>query len=67
MTFDAKSRAAWDKLEAFHAHLDGCEQCRDHPFDLCPQGKAALEAFVDRAAAEASSGQMTGKMPQIGD
>lgn len=62
-----QNHPAFDKLEAFHAHLDECEQCRNRPFDLCPQGKAALEAFVDRAAAEASSGQMTGKMPQIGD
>jgi hypothetical protein len=30
---------------AFHLHLDECEQCREHPFDLCAAGKTALEAL----------------------
>jgi hypothetical protein len=31
----------------FHQHLDVCEQCREHPFALCPVG-------VERAHAELS-------------
>ena len=30
--------------QAFHAHLDVCSQCREHPFDLCEIGDAALRA-----------------------
>ncbi len=26
----------------FHVHLDACEQCREHPFDLCADGAALL-------------------------
>jgi hypothetical protein len=29
----------------FHAHLDVCEQCREHPFDLCRTGADLLMAF----------------------
>lgn len=28
--------------DAFHAHLDRCEQCRNHPFGLCPEGRKLL-------------------------
>jgi rubrerythrin len=28
----------------FHEHLDGCKQCRDHPFELCKFGEALLIA-----------------------
>ncbi len=31
--------ATWE----FHVHLDNCQQCRDFPFDLCPDGAAALQ------------------------
>jgi hypothetical protein len=27
----------------FHAHLDGCEQCANHPFELCKVGAELLE------------------------
>lgn len=27
---------------AFHAHLDACAQCRDHPFSLCDVGRGLL-------------------------
>lgn len=30
----------------YHDHLDVCAQCRDHPFNLCAEGKRILEAFV---------------------
>ena len=33
-----------DRIDAFHAHLDECEQCREHPFDLCPLGGPLLES-----------------------
>lgn len=26
----------------FHDHLDACEQCREHPFELCPEGSKKL-------------------------
>ncbi len=26
----------------FHDHLDNCDQCKNHPFDLCDIGKIAL-------------------------
>jgi hypothetical protein len=26
----------------FHKHLDKCEQCREHPFNLCPIGAFLL-------------------------
>jgi len=29
--------------EDFHAHLDECEQCREHPFALCPEGELILK------------------------
>lgn len=29
--------------EKFHAHLDGCVQCRSHPMALCATGNALLE------------------------
>ena len=30
--------------DAFHAHLDVCAQCADHPFQLCRVGAALLVA-----------------------
>lgn len=30
----------------FHRHLDECQQCREHPFDLCPEGAKALNDAV---------------------
>lgn len=34
---------------SFHAHLDVCAQCREHPFALCDVGAAALCAEVGGA------------------
>ncbi len=31
-------------VDSFHAHLDACEQCEKHPFDLCPIGAPLLLA-----------------------
>lgn len=31
------------KIGKFHAHLDVCEQCERHPFDLCPIGAMLLK------------------------
>jgi hypothetical protein len=28
--------------DIFHAHLDKCAQCREHPFDLCKEGAGLL-------------------------
>lgn len=30
----------------FHAHLDDCVQCRNNPFELCPQGRELLKKAV---------------------
>lgn len=29
-------------VDMFNLHLDTCPQCRDHPFDLCPEGALTL-------------------------
>ena len=29
-------------IDRFHAHLDVCEQCREHPFELCEIGELLL-------------------------
>jgi len=35
-----------DGIDRFHAHLDVCEQCREHPFDLCRVGGRLLHEGV---------------------
>ncbi len=30
-------------IAEFHAHLDICSQCEQHPFALCPTGAALLK------------------------
>ena len=30
----------------FHDHLDVCKQCREHPFDLCTVGVAAMRSKI---------------------
>jgi len=35
-----------DSVDKFHAHLDTCRQCADHPFDLCPVGDKLLHDAV---------------------
>ena len=32
-----------DASDRFHAHLDQCTQCEQHPFNLCPVGQKLLE------------------------
>ncbi len=27
----------------FHAHLEGCNQCRNHPFNLCNTGAGIMQ------------------------
>lgn len=43
--------------EPFHAHLDECSQCMNHPFDLCPAG-AALMLLLKREF-DGSAGPLT--------
>ena len=31
---------------AFHGHLDECQRCREHPFDLCSVGAKKLKEAV---------------------
>lgn len=42
-------------LDVFHAHLDVCQRCREHPFNLCPVG-APLLMQAGSAAAERLGG-----------
>lgn len=34
---------ATKRIKRFHAHLDVCTQCENHPFDLCPTGAKLLK------------------------
>ena len=36
-----------DGIDAYHAHLDACYQCRAHPFAQCPIGDELLRRAVD--------------------
>lgn len=40
-----------DPEEKFYAHLDLCEQCREHPFELCAVGDRLIVAAGNAAAA----------------
>ena len=42
MTGEYKFDAAMNPT-LFHDHLDECEQCREHPFNLCEEGARILE------------------------
>jgi hypothetical protein len=33
--------------DIFHAHLDACTQCREHPFDLCGAGAILLQQAAE--------------------
>ena len=40
-----------DRLaDAFHAHLDACQRCRDRPFDLCSSGALLLRTAATETA-----------------
>ena len=32
-----------ERIKKFHAHLDGCERCRNQCFNLCPEGAKLLK------------------------
>ena len=32
-----------ERIKKFHDHLDICNQCERHPFDLCPEGAKLLK------------------------
>jgi hypothetical protein len=48
--------------DIFHAHLDECAQCREHPFDLCSAGAVLL-----RVAAEGlpPTGRLNTREPRL--
>lgn len=52
-----------DPIEKFHAHLDLCEQCREHPFDLCEAGGRLLVAAGESAAKTLGVPLPTGRAP----
>ncbi len=37
-------------IDEFHAHLDECAQCRNHPFGLCATGAALLKKAGEAGA-----------------
>lgn len=37
------TRVSTKDVDPFHAHLDVCQQCREHPFDLCTVGDLLLK------------------------
>ncbi len=46
----------------FHNHLDICEQCRKHPFALCPVGQSIL---VSAASVETPRESFKGVSPLL--
>ena len=42
-------------IKEFHAHLDICDLCNDHPYDLCPTGYELLKAAARKDNDHASS------------
>lgn len=49
----------------FHMHLDQCEQCRDHPFKLCPTGEESLRVAAGKAELELR--QILGILKKVAD
>jgi len=43
-------KAVYQRIGKFHAHLDVCSQCENHPFSLCSVGARLLK--------EAATGQV---------
>ncbi len=41
-----KTKKQLETAIKFHRHLDNCEQCHDHPFELCTTGIDLLIAAV---------------------
>jgi len=44
------------EMDKFHEHLDKCEQCRNHPFDLCEIGQKLLIESTKNISDEDISG-----------
>jgi len=40
----------------FHDHLDECEQCRNHPFDLCEKGYQIMQIEIIDSQIEVMEG-----------
>lgn len=36
--------------DRFHAHLDVCQQCREHPFQLCAYGMVLINVAATEIA-----------------
>lgn len=47
--------------DKFHAHLDICKQCREHPFNLCAEGSRVL---FEAATGLPSNTSPTGRVPR---
>lgn len=50
----------YELIDEFHEHLDRCDQCRNHPFDLCKEG----ESLLKKAAGQDVSGTNTNIGPE---
>lgn len=56
------------RANVYHAHLDVCEQCREHPWKLCADGARLLsEAVTDSSRARDEAGASIGDHLANGD
>ena len=39
-----------EAADLFHAHLDVCAWCEEHPFNLCHEGQRLLQDFGNKNA-----------------
>ena len=49
---EVDNTTVYQRIDKFHAHLDICSQCRNHPFNLCPTGAKLLKEAAQRSEAE---------------
>ncbi len=51
--------------DIFHAHLDVCQRCREHPFDLCQTGFDFLVATSARPDDDDPEGRVVAQVGAI--
>lgn len=54
---DTKVVNVTDPMDAFHAHLDICQQCRDNPFALCAEGSKLLHQAATKQPDDQPQGE----------
>ena len=50
--------------EQFHAHLNVCPQCKEHPFDLCRRGHELLTSIASTDLSEAMNVLGDSRIPE---